>query len=218
MEASWAPFQTGITIHQPPQFSGQRGEDLLGIELEPLRLPLSRPPRFGCFLWWPVPGVDWIHDDDRFVAERLIPGGRIFCRRDEQVGFAEYRYGRHSFRAKPAMWTEVPEPSIRLGDWVEVRSRMGRNEPLVALVREVFWERSKQRARFQLSIAGRRLVRLFDADELALTARLGEADSSARRWGELRPGGYLSTFVPGEADAGELELAPQAKHSASKQG
>lgn len=180
--------------------------------------PLPRPPQFGCFLWWPVPGVEWIHEDDRFVAERLIPGGRVFCRRDDRDGYSDYCYGRLSFRARPAMWTGVPEPAFQLGDWIEVRSEMGRNQPLVAVVREVFWDRSKQRAGFQLAIAGRRLVRLFDADELVLTARLGEASHTARRWGKLRAGGYLRHLAPEETGARDLELAPVLKTPSTDAG
>jgi hypothetical protein len=162
--------------------------------------------------------VDWIHDDDRFVAERLIPSGRVFCRTDDRDGYSEYRYGRLSFRARPAIWTEVPEPAFQMGDWIEVRSELGRNQPLVALVREVFWDRLKQRGRFQLSIAGRRLVRLFDADELVLTARLGEAAHTARRWGKFRAGGYLKQLAPGETGGEDLELRPIGETPSTEAG
>ncbi len=151
---------------------------------------LVRPLRFGCFLWWPVPGEGWIHEDDRFVAGHLIPGVRVFSCRDEEEGWNLYQYGRLSFRARPGMWTEVPEPEFHLGEFVEVRSRMGRHRPLVGMVREVFWDRSKRRVHYQLAVAGRRLVRMYVADELTLTAKIGSLPDVARRKGKLRTGGY----------------------------
>ncbi len=180
-----------------------------------IRIPVSTlrpPPRFGCFLWWPVPGQSWIHEDDLFVAEHLIPGKRIFSCAGDADGWNLYQYGRLSFRARPSMWTELDEPAFSLGEFVEVQSRMGKNRPLIAMVREVFWDRSRRRAQFQLSIAGRRLVRLYSADELILTSRIGTHPDHARRLGELRAGGYLAELSPDAENlvGPELVLAPEA--------
>lgn len=170
--------------------------------------PIRRPPRYGCFLWWPVPGEDWIHEDDRFIAAHLIPGSRVFEARDGADGWIEYAYGRLTFRARPVMWTEVPQPEFRLGDWVEIRTDFGRNAPMVANVREVFWDRARRCCRYQLSLAGRRQVRLFGAEEMRLSARIGEQKDRTRICGTLREGGYLFHLAEGSGDGAELTLAP----------
>jgi hypothetical protein len=165
---------------------------------------LATPIRYGCFLLWPIPGDEWIHEDDRFVAEHLIPGKRIFSCVDDVEGWNLYQYGRLSFRARPSMWTELAEPEFSLGEYVEVRSRMGKHRPLIAAIREVFWNRSKRRTEYQLSIAGRRLVRLYVSDELQLSAKIGSLPDHARRMGKLRNGGYFPvSFSDSESSENE---------------
>ena len=127
---------------------------------------LSRPPQYGCYLWWPEEGFDWIHPDDVELATELIPSSRVFCRVDQEPPYSLLCYGRQSIRVKPTMWYEVPTEGYELEDLVEVKSKMGKLQPLVAKIADIFWNRHDRKIDYCLVSAGQRLGKRYRIDEL----------------------------------------------------
>lgn len=154
---------------------------------------LKPQPTFGCFLYWPQSGQDWIAVDDRWVVKQLIPSSRIFRREPETVdGWNFYTYGRVGFRAGPATWHPVDQPDFERGDHVEIKSEMNQRTPAVAVIREVMWNQHLRQIEYKLVIAGSRQPRAYTADELQLLAPLGENIPTTRTRLPLREGGYLA--------------------------
>ncbi len=134
---------------------------------------LVRKPTHGVFPWWPEEGTDWIHADDIELAQKVIPGRRIFRREDIEGGMLLVTYGKIQLRIHPVMWLEVPEPDYRVGDHVEIKSKLGKVEPKIAEVSEVYWDRYKRRAEYHLVHLGKPLPGAYTPDSLSPTATLG---------------------------------------------
>jgi hypothetical protein len=112
--------------------------------------PLKTDPKYGCFLRWPQDGNDWLHPDDVSLARTIIPSGRIFRRDGADGEFHRLRYGTIMFRARPALWQEVPNEGIDIGDWVEVLSHGMRNEPRTGVICDMLWDVRKRGVRYQI--------------------------------------------------------------------
>lgn len=95
-------------------------------------------PDFGVYAHWPAPGVSWIHPDDVSRVLNLIPSHRVFERVRFDGCYYHLRYGQHRLRVRPTMWTRVPNLDVRVGDQIELLSDLGRFEPGIARVVEVF--------------------------------------------------------------------------------
>jgi hypothetical protein len=112
--------------------------------------PLKTDPKYGCFLRWPQDGNDWLHPDDVALARAMIPSGRIFRRDGIHGEFHRLHYGNIMFRARPALWQEVPHEGFDIGDWVEVLSHGMRNEPRTGVIREMLWDEGERAVRYQI--------------------------------------------------------------------
>lgn len=64
------------------------------------------------------------------------------------------------------MWHEVESDGYELGDVVEVKSKMGKLNPLFATMADIFWNRHDQRIDYYLISAGQRLIKPYRIDEL----------------------------------------------------
>lgn len=108
---------------------------------------LRQPTRFGVCLWWPSDSIAWVHPEDREIAERLVPGNRIFKRQecnhyaDRELGYSLISYGPQQFRVLPAIWLPVKFEGFEIGDFVEIKSRLGRRRPTIGTIREMHWNR-----------------------------------------------------------------------------
>ena len=108
---------------------------------EDRRLPLKRPPKYGVYLKWPLDGDDWIHPDDVEAVKRVIPSRRIFRREDVDLDYATISYGDLKLRVRPTMWFEIEAyDGYWVGDQVEVKSRLGKRDPMIATIREILWD------------------------------------------------------------------------------
>lgn len=127
---------------------------------------LRRPDKWGVYATWPEEGMRNVHPDDLWLAERLLPGNRVFLRQDLDAEFNLLSYGRHQLRVRPTLWVETPEPPFKLGEQVEVRSQMGRLTPQIARISQVFWNNRERRMEFELSRVGRLVPGRFLASDL----------------------------------------------------
>lgn len=120
----------------------------------------------GIFPRWPTDGLDWVHPEDLHQLLGLIPSHRIFRRTWRGGEFAELNYGDVRVRVRPVLWEPVPDPEFTIGDEVEICSLMGQNDPGLATIREVYWDRELKCAQYELDHNGMRLARKFNAGDL----------------------------------------------------
>jgi hypothetical protein len=115
---------------------------------------------------WPRDGEEWIHPDDRCLAQNLLPGDRVFRCEGTEGDYNVLSYGHRILRLKPVLWLEVPEEGLRIGDQVEVLSQMGRNWPRVGFIREMRWRESQRRIAYQIRERTRDIATVYSALDL----------------------------------------------------
>jgi hypothetical protein len=130
-----------------------------GIEWPPL-------PDMGVYLMWPEKGLEAIHPDDRAVAERLIPSDRVFIRTDFDGTYYKVEYGDQSLRIMPSLWLQVHDEGFRIGDRVEVPSRMMQSDPMIAKIVEMRYNQDRGVIGYRLLHNEMPLEHEFVADEL----------------------------------------------------
>ena len=107
-------------------------------------------PDYGIYPWWPENGTGWIHPEDLETASSLIPGERIFRRDGRHGRYILLRYGDHRFRVLPTLWQPVAAEGFDVGDEVEVRSLLGKNDPGLAVIREMLWDADESAIRYRV--------------------------------------------------------------------
>ncbi len=139
---------------------------------------LKRPPVQVVLSRWPCDGDEWIHPDDRHLANRLLPSDRVFRCEDVEGPYNVLTYGDRILRIEPVLWLEVPDEGLRVGDQVEVLSRMGRNWPRIGFIREVLWQDSQRRIVYQIRERHRDLLTFYAAEDLRRVEYFDRSD----RW------------------------------------
>ena len=122
---------------------------------------LKRADQYGVFLWWPNEGTEWIHPYDIPIALDHIPSTTVFRKSDFDEEYDQISCGDIKIRVKPALWFPVPFEGFSIGDFVEVKSEFGRNEPFVASICEMQWHVKNQQIEYRLSKAGRRIPKKY---------------------------------------------------------
>lgn len=142
--------------------------------------PVRDLPRHGVFFRWPEESIgQWVHPDDIEVAERLMPGGRIFQLHvcpdpsDVEAGYRQLSYGQQTVRIRPAMWLRVPSEGYQLGDRVEVISKNGEQDPQIGDIVEVFYDAVQRQTQYRLSVSGMTLRKRFTSEDIRPCRRLG---------------------------------------------
>ena len=135
---------------------------------------LKRPPKFGVYLWWPEEGTSWVHPEDVGLATSMIQGPRIFKRTDLDEDYSKLEYGETQIRVRPTLWLEVDADGYELGDFVEVKSRMGQDEPLVAEISDIFWNHHTRIIEYYLSSAKKSLPNPYEFAQIQPVQKLDE--------------------------------------------
>lgn len=143
-----------------------------GNPMTPTHEPIPRPAKWGVYSTWPEEGLHNVHPEDYWLAERLLPGNRIFQRSDLDGDYNLLIYGRHQVRVRPTLWVETPEPPFKLGEQVEVRSQLGRLTPQIARIHQVFWNPRSRRIEYELAAFGRKIPGRFLIADLRSTKRM----------------------------------------------
>ena len=112
--------------------------------------PLKTDPKYGYFSRWPEDGDAWLHPDDVAIARTLIPSNRVFCRDGMDGEFHILRYGDITLRVRPALWQEVHDEGLAIGDWVEVIPHGMTNEPRTGVIRAVLWDERNRAMSYQI--------------------------------------------------------------------
>lgn len=133
---------------------------------------LKRPDKYGVYNWWPEEGVDWIHPYDLPKAKDHIPSNLVFRKSDHDEQYSLLSHGELKIRVKPTLWLPVKFEGLNVGDFVEVKSEFGKNEPMVAVIHQMTWDDHKQQIEYQLSKAGRLVPRVFACSSLVHVDRL----------------------------------------------
>ncbi|MDH3717669.1 MAG: hypothetical protein OES79_06055 [Planctomycetota bacterium] len=127
---------------------------------------MQQSPAYGVYPWWPENGHQWIHPEDIEVVDGLIPGARVFRRDGRLPKYVVMSYGDMRFRIRPTLWHQVQPVEFDIGDQVEIRSRMGKNLPGLAVICEMTWQREQGTIYYHLRQRGMRIPRRFTAADL----------------------------------------------------
>ena len=133
--------------------------------------PLKIQPKYGVYLWWPV-DENWVHPDDLDTADELIPSDRVFRREEYDKEYSLLLYGEQFIRVRPVIWLEIQSEGYELGDQIEVKSQMGKGQPIVATIEGIRWDNETRRIKYSLSAHGRAVERDYTSDEFQLTQQL----------------------------------------------
>lgn len=124
------------------------------------------PPDYGCILRWPEEGTDWIHPEDRELAERWLPSHRVFRRERFDGEYYHLWYGSIELRIKPCLWWRVVPEEIEINDQVEVLSQLGKVDPLIGQVCEKLYDPHQGRIYYLLRHREVQLTREYFYHEL----------------------------------------------------
>lgn len=133
---------------------------------KPAIIPLKRAPAWGVYRWWPEDGEAWVHPFDVGIVKRLVPGNRVFRREDLDETWLQVSYGQIRFRAKSTIWYEVDPDGFEIGDMVEVKSRMGKAEPFIGRIRDMFWNHRYKQIEYYLDRSESPQVRPYLAADM----------------------------------------------------
>ncbi len=116
-------------------------KDIVTMSNETRQQTSYRPelPDWGAYLTWPITGDDWIHPDDRELANRLLPSPRVFRRHNWDGEYYHLNYGQLQLRVQPSMWVSVPAVDLSVGQQVEVMYRDGLNDPGIFHISDIFY-------------------------------------------------------------------------------
>ena len=134
--------------------------------------PLKREDRYGAYLWWPEDGNDWIHPYDVPIAMDNIPGNLVFRRSDLDQDYSLIAHGSLKIRVRPTLWYPIEFEGFNVGDFVEVCSHCGKNQPLVASIIFMRWNKNSKRIEYSLEKSGRQIPQSFHASDLQHADRL----------------------------------------------
>jgi hypothetical protein len=107
-------------------------------------------PDCGVYLVWPCEGTHWIHPEDMEIANGWIPSTRVFRRHSFDGTYYRLQYGQQSIRVLPTMWLRVPDEGHSVGDHVEIKSCFQRNDPGLAEIVEIRWDKTHSRIVYTL--------------------------------------------------------------------
>ena len=139
---------------------------------------LKRESKFGVCLWWSDEKPFWLHPEDVEIAKSFVPGNRVLRRSecqnfaDRELGYSVFQYGESEFRALPAIWLEISGDGYELNDLVQVKSQYGRLDPVIATICEIKWNQNRRKIEYHLSVNGRQVSRVFEANEIQPAIRL----------------------------------------------
>jgi len=156
--------------------------------------PLKRPPAYGVYRWWPEDGEGWIHPFDIGIVRRLIPGTRVFRREDLESEFVLVSYGDIRFRVKSTIWFEVDHEGFDVGDFVEIKSRMGQADPFVGRIKEMVWNQRYARIEYYLYRGEKIQVRAYLAEDMTASdaiQKIRPKDQGEIRYNQPGSGGSL---------------------------
>lgn len=125
-------------------------------------------PDMGVYLTWPEQGLLAIHPDDRAIAEELIPSDRVFRRTAFDGTYYTAEFGDRTIRIKPSLWLQVKDEGLKIGDQVEVPSRMMQADPLIGVIIDMRYCQDQSCIRYGLLHGDMPLDYTFLADELIL--------------------------------------------------
>jgi hypothetical protein len=129
-------------------------------------------PVYGVYPWWPEDGFGWIHPEDIDTVRALIPSQRVFRRDCRLTSYAVLSYGNLRLRVRPTLWQVVNAEGFNVGDQVEIRSHLGKNQPGLAVIREMTWHRQSGEIYYHVEQHGMFVPKRFVASDFRHVAFL----------------------------------------------
>jgi hypothetical protein len=112
------------------------------------------------------------------LAGVLLPSDRVFVCEDYERPYNVLSYGHRALRVEPVLWLEVADEGLRIGDQVEVLSRMGKNWPRIGVIREMRWSETQQKISYQICARERNIPTRYGADDLRRIENFDRSPSS----------------------------------------
>ena len=184
-----------------PQHLLQHGDRMNeNRRIDPAESPISfsyrpRLPDWGVYLRPPECGEEWIHPEDRPVAQALIPSRRILKRRKWDGEHYHLHYGGHRLRVRPTLWLQVPPVDLEVNQMVELLARLGANDAGIYRIADILYVPEAATIEFHLRRDELVIERTFSRDDL----RPLEVHY------ELRSG-YYAHPVPASKPPADIEL------------
>ena len=73
---------------------------------------------------------------------------------------------------RPVIWLPLETEGYEIGDMVEVKSQMGKGQPLIAVICDIRWDLKTRRIIYSLNANGRAVRRGYTSDEFQLAQEL----------------------------------------------
>jgi hypothetical protein len=127
---------------------------------------MKDPHEYGIYKWWPEEGEEAFHPDDVQEAHRLVPSDRVWLREGIEDEYVVLRYGEQRLRVKPTLYEPIDGEGFDVGDWVEVKSRVGQNKPRTGVIREMRWHQHDKAIQYYIQQAGNKIPRPYKAEDL----------------------------------------------------
>jgi hypothetical protein len=140
---------------------------------------LRGPVQYIVYPRWPVDGDAWLHPADVATARRMLPGWRVFRVAGVEGPYRVLCYGHVRLRVQPALWLPVRGEGLQVGDWVEVRARLGKNWPGIGTVDEMLWNRHDHAVDYLIRRRGLLPAHRYRFEDLQLAAPLRGTSGSA---------------------------------------
>lgn len=157
------------------RFTGPESDDLIEF------------PQYGIYPRWPEDGQGWIHPDDVAVVSKLLPSERVVRRESFDGTYYRCRYGKWTFRLRPALWLQINAEGLDVGDEVETIGLGMERDLFVGEVIGMYYVRRKGRIAYRLRRADQNMPRLFLREHLRLLSekqrvRQGEIEHPTPKW------------------------------------
>lgn len=154
--------------------------------------PLKRPLKYGIYRWWPEEGEAWVHPHDIGIVRKMIPGLRVFRREFLDNEWELVTYGDITFRVRPTIWLRVTHEGFDVGDYVEIKSRMGQAQPFMGRIKEMVWNQRYACIEYYLYRSDKIQPKAYRAADLnpakaIKSFKLNESDSGPATGGGLPP-------------------------------
>lgn len=159
---------------------------------------------------WPQDGDDWIHPEDRQLAEGLIPSDRIFRRELQPDGYYQLSYGPLKIRVQPVMFDDAPEPVFEIDQFVKLKMAFDSDRTEAGRIYDIRYSQYHDAPQYYL----------IRGDMKSRTPYLADALELFTPEGQLREPDEFPVWNPPESDAtaSDTDSDPDSDFNADRYG
>ncbi|WP_394340468.1 DUF6960 family protein [Hymenobacter oligotrophus] len=121
---------------------------------------------FGLYGWTPAYGYTYVHPANRRTFEWVEPVNKVFEKIREDDEWITLRYDEQQYLVRPELFRPIRRPPFGFGDAVEAVAMEPGQPRLRGVVSDIFWDESRDQARYQIVVRKKKVPQVFEADEL----------------------------------------------------